>query len=88
MSQIHSIYQFLGRGCTKKQPRWQERPSWPRGSAIETSEGTKTISLYVTQVVETKSYAVFAAGVCPVDEPPGSIPVMCKSEYSALSARK
>jgi len=55
---------------------------------IETSEGTKTISLYVTQVVETKSYAVFAAGVCPVDEPPGSIPVMCKSEYSALSARK
>jgi hypothetical protein len=47
--------------------------------AIETPEGTKTVSLYVTSVAETETYSVYAAAVCPVEE------AACKDAYRGIA---
>jgi len=56
--------------------------------AIETPEGTRFVGLYVAQVRESKSFTVYAAGACPINEPWGTIPVSCKSEYEGLAKAK
>jgi len=47
--------------------------------AIETPEGTKTVSMYVTSVAETETYSVYAAAVCPVEE------AACKDAYRGIA---
>jgi len=46
---------------------------------IETPEGTKSISMYVTQVATTNTFSVFAAAVCPLDEE------ACMDAYRAIA---
>ena len=47
--------------------------------AVETPEGTKKVSMYVTSVAETETYSVYAAAVCPVEEE------VCKDAYRAIA---